>query len=367
MNDKQKARLEENVNKTLVLIQRFRDKDLGEQNTKASLIDPILDALGWDIRDPDEVHREYKPTSKDCPVDYALKLLRKARLFVEAKGLGETLSDRKWIAQVLGYAIVAGVEWCVLTDGDEYRIYNATAAVDAEEKLLCKIKLSEASPSESVKILELISKTNLEGNTLDDQWNSQFIDRRVKQTIQSMISTPDKGLVRLIRRRAAKLTAKEIVKSLRRLDVQIESPATITESVPSRKAKSENAPPQKAAHETGPKEPSRPQKEKARYAASLQDVIGARLLAAPCTLFRKYKGKTLEATLRPDGKVEFEGVVYDTCSSAAEFARSTVTGRKMNTNGWAFWQFTDKDGKKKNLFDARQRFLETKGYLPTQD
>jgi predicted type IV restriction endonuclease len=163
MNEQQVAHLEETVSKTLALIQRFRDKDLGEQNTKASLIDPILDALGWNIRDPDEVHREYKPTSKDCPVDYALKLLRKPRLFVEAKGLGETLSDRKWITQVLGYAIVAGVEWCVLTDGDEYRIYNATAAVDAEEKLLCKIKLSEASSADSVKTLVLISKTTLEG------------------------------------------------------------------------------------------------------------------------------------------------------------------------------------------------------------
>lgn len=367
MNEKQKARLEETVNKTVLLIQRFRDRDLGEQNTKASLIDPILDALGWDIRDPDEVHREYKPTSKDCPVDYALALLRKPRLFVEAKGLGETLSDRKWIAQVLGYAIVAGVEWCVLTDGDEYRIYNATAAVDAEEKLLCKIKLSEASAGESVRILELISKTNLEGNTLDDQWNSQFIDRRVKQTIQTMITTPDKGLVRLIRRRVAKLTAKEIVKSLRRLDVRIESPATIAESALSRKAKSENPPLQKEKHELGTEKPAKQPREKMKFAASLQDVIGANLLVVPCVLFRKYKGKTLEANLRADGKVEIEGVVYDTCSSAAEFARSTITGRRMNTNGWSFWQFADKDGKKKTLFDARQRFLEIKGHLPTQD
>lgn len=366
MNEKQKAHLEETVKKTVLLIQRFRDRDLGEQNTKASLIDPILDALGWDIRDPDEVHREYKPTSKDCPVDYALALLRKPRLFVEAKGLGETLSDRKWIAQVLGYAIVAGVEWCVLTDGDEYRIYNATAAVDAEEKLLCKIKLSEASPGESVKILELISKTNLEGNTLDDQWNSQFIDRRVKQTIHTMLSTPDKGLVRLIRRRTAKLTAKEIVKSLRRLDVRIESPSTIAGSVPSRKAKSETVPSPKATPETGPEKQSKPQKEKVKYAASLQDVIGASLLSVPCSLFRKYKGKMIKAMLLPAGKVEFEKVVYDSISAAAEFARSTVTGRKMNTNGWTFWQFVDKDGKKKTLFDARQQFLEMKGHLPTQ-
>jgi predicted type IV restriction endonuclease len=69
---------------------------------------PILEALGWDIRDWDEVHREYRGKSVDSPVDYALKIMRTPRLFLEAKGLGEDLSDRKWVAQVLGYATVAG-------------------------------------------------------------------------------------------------------------------------------------------------------------------------------------------------------------------------------------------------------------------
>src|SRR4051812_27830573 len=94
-------RLLEIIKATVQKVQRFKDRALGEQNTKASLIEPVLEALGWDVRDPDEVHREFKPTTKDCPVDYALKLFRKPRLFVEAKGLGEGLEDRKWITQVL--------------------------------------------------------------------------------------------------------------------------------------------------------------------------------------------------------------------------------------------------------------------------
>jgi hypothetical protein len=114
-------RLHEAIRDAVGKIRRFQDRKLGEQNTKASLIEPLLEALGWDVRDPDEVYREFKPTARDNPVDYALTILRKPRLFVEAKGLGETIADRKWIAQVLGYATVAGVEWCVLTDGDEYR------------------------------------------------------------------------------------------------------------------------------------------------------------------------------------------------------------------------------------------------------
>src|SRR5215207_2255246 len=65
-------------------IARYRDRSssIGEQNTKAALIEPILRALGWDIEDPEEVWREYRRRSVDNPVDYALMILRTPRVFV---------------------------------------------------------------------------------------------------------------------------------------------------------------------------------------------------------------------------------------------------------------------------------------------
>lgn len=61
---------------------RQRGETIGEQNTKAALIDPVLAALGWDVGDIEEVRREYRHTSKDNPVDYALLILRKPCLFI---------------------------------------------------------------------------------------------------------------------------------------------------------------------------------------------------------------------------------------------------------------------------------------------
>ena len=101
---------------------RTRKERIGEQDTKATLIDPLLSALEWNLEELDEVRREYKSKPQDNPVDYALFILRSPRLFVEAKDLNKDLNDRKWISQSLGYATVVGVEWCVLTNGDEYRI-----------------------------------------------------------------------------------------------------------------------------------------------------------------------------------------------------------------------------------------------------
>jgi predicted type IV restriction endonuclease len=78
---------------------------------------PVLRALGWDVGNLEEVQQEYKRRPRDKPVDYALLLLRTPRLFVEAKSLGQNLSDRRWANQIMGYATVAGVEWVVITNG----------------------------------------------------------------------------------------------------------------------------------------------------------------------------------------------------------------------------------------------------------
>jgi predicted type IV restriction endonuclease len=354
MADQQTARLLTVIKETVAKIARFQDRNLGEQNTKASLIEPVLEALGWDIRDPDEVHREFKPMTQDKPVDYALTLLRKPRLFVEAKGLGETLSDRRWIGQILGYATVAGVAWCVLTDGNEYRFYNAVVPLDADEKLFFRIKLSEGMEDESARILRLISRNDMAENLLEVLWKTHYVDRRVRNALQEMFTTRDKGVIRLIRRKVAELSPREINDSLRRLDIRIESPALVPETQGQGKA-------------LRPKrqKPGRKQRKegKAKYEVSLKDIISAGLLSPPLKLFRKYKGKVMEATLLPDGGVDFEGTRYNSCSTAAEVSRSTITGRRMNTNGWDWWQYLDPNGNKLTLFDARQRFMAMKGQI----
>jgi Restriction Enzyme Adenine Methylase Associated len=53
--------------------------------------------------------------------------------------------------------------------------------------------------------------------------------------------------------------------------------------------------------------------------------------------------------VRPDGKVEFDGQVYDSVSTAAGMARKSVVGAPTGqpfpqTNGWKFWQYADDGG-----------------------
>ena len=169
-----------------------------------------------------------------------------------------------------------------------------------------------------------------------------------------MLESRDKGLIRLIRKRTPKLSPKEIAQSLRRLEFRIESPALSFEPAKSTKAVLSLQKPKKVQRGAGKKAADT---RKIFGQVSLTSLIAASVLTAPVRLFRKYNGHGLEAVLLPSGKVEFQGEAYDTCSTAAEHARATVTGKKMNTNGWAFWQFMDPNGKKQTLDDARQRLL----------
>src|SRR3990170_524847 len=117
------------MNKLIQAIELIRQKlpglrrhSLKETPTRTIVIDAILEALGWDVRDPDEVQLEY-PTVDGKSVDYALKLNKRAVLLVEAKPLDDPLSDVKGITQVVGYASNDGIVWCVLTNGVHWKVY----------------------------------------------------------------------------------------------------------------------------------------------------------------------------------------------------------------------------------------------------
>lgn len=341
-------RLLDTIRSVAARVKKHGERRLGEQNTKAALVEPILEALGWDIREPDEVHREYKGKPQDCPVDYALKFRRKPRLFLEAKGLGEILADRRWVAQVLGYATVAGVEWCVLTDGNEYRFYNATASVDAEEKLLHHVRLTDVNAEEAARWLGLISRANLEQNRLDVLWMSHFVDRRVRAALLEKLTAPNRTVIRMVMERAPKLTSKQITDSIRRMDIRIDLPPALPQEVqPKTNGRGRSGKAAKGKRRGTPK----------RYDVELTDLLAAGVLRPNQRLTRRHKGQEIEAVLLPDGRVSVAGKAHASCSIAAQAALAAQTGQRRAINGWDFWQFSDEAGKPRTLSAARAAFL----------
>ena len=338
-----------------------RNENIGEQNTKAALIDPLLAALGWDVEDIDEVSREYRRKSQDNPVDYALFTLRSPRLFVEAKGLEKDLSDRKWISQVLGYATVVGVEWCVLTNGDEYRLYNAHAPVDVEQKLFRVVRISESDQEEyALETLELLSKEKMGENLLNVLWKAHFIDRHVSRTLGELLQNDDASLIRLIRKRTPELTPSEIRESLKRADIRIDFPvvSVSSQSLAREEIVDETTAPVEIVEKT-----KEGQKTLNIPGIKVSDLIRADLIDPPLKLEKVYKGAHLEAEIQPDGTIVFDGDTYKSLSLAAALARKSIIGapegrRYPQTNGWMFWKYWDSEtGRLEEIDILRQRYL----------
>ena len=225
-------RLREEIERVLAHMDRAGDRSdrLSEADTKAAFIDPILSALGWDLRDIFSVSREYRHRPQDNPVDYALFVARSPVLFVEAKSLNKDLSDYKWISQTISYANAAG-EWCALTNGDEYRIYNAFAKAEADKKLFRRFKISDHGDRNlAIETLLLLSSETLAEKRIDVLWKEQFVDRKVRDAVTRLFSELDERLVSLIVKKTDELRPAEVRNSLRRCDFDLRYPQTARKS-----------------------------------------------------------------------------------------------------------------------------------------
>ena len=122
-----------------------------EARTRTALIDPLLQALGWDVSDPQFVHIEPKGTNGWA--DYALmgNNGRTIVAFIEAKKLTDT---RTPLSQVVGYAVSENIEnntnvrYVLTTNGNNWDVYDivtqnavTTTSIQSEEPEAVAFKL----------------------------------------------------------------------------------------------------------------------------------------------------------------------------------------------------------------------------------
>ena len=117
-----------------------------EARTRPVLIDPLLEALGWDVEDPYRVQVEY-PIEKQYEVgrgfaDYVLMRDGKPLAVIEAKPLRSNLID-KATNQVLNYANARGIAYMVVSDGNTWRVFDVFMPVQLEDKIVTEFTISE--------------------------------------------------------------------------------------------------------------------------------------------------------------------------------------------------------------------------------
>ena len=114
-----------------------------EIRTRTALIDPLLNALGWDTANPSMVIPEYP--AGDGAADYALlKIAQSGQpqpiAFIEAKRLNEDLRPHR--AQALAYANIATVRYAGLTNGDRWELYEVFKEAPLDERRTLNVSIA---------------------------------------------------------------------------------------------------------------------------------------------------------------------------------------------------------------------------------
>ena len=129
-----------------------------ETRTRMALIDPLLQALGWDTTDPALVTPEYRVDVGWA--DYALRSAgNKPAAVIEAKRLGSIVENH--LDQAVGYCIQQGIAYAGVTDGSHWQLYRTFEPVPLVEKLVLDVSIAGAPAHEAALKLLLLWRPNL--------------------------------------------------------------------------------------------------------------------------------------------------------------------------------------------------------------
>lgn len=104
-----------------------------EPGTKAKLITPFVEALGWDKYDNSEWVFEYSDSMTELRVDYALfgGGSDQPNIVIEAKRIGKRLTEHE--QQIYDYLRIFDADYGVLTNGEQFNIYTTQGDNEAEK------------------------------------------------------------------------------------------------------------------------------------------------------------------------------------------------------------------------------------------
>ena len=170
--DRAKA-LEDALIKTIRRYHRMsqdRRDDMTEQETCTKFILPMLKALGWDVESIDDVRERHRTAYG--PSDYELLTGGMPRVVVETKRLSNGLDGHhiargkkvSYPTQAIQYAWNLRVDWVVLTNFKELRLYHSLAKTP-EEGLVFAMTVDDMLYR--LDDLSLLAKDSVESGRLD--------------------------------------------------------------------------------------------------------------------------------------------------------------------------------------------------------
>ena len=194
------------VRDKIITVGRKNDPD--EQNTKQSLILPVIEALGYDIHNTAEVELEYNVTRRR-KVDLAIMHGGTPVMIFECKRLSEEL-DGSNIGQLRDYFIrVQSASIGVLTNGAEYKFFrNSSGSVkEMDMRPFVEIDLEDEVSDDEIAMFRLFSKETFDEQRITEVSqemveNQEYRDNVVEYLLDQVgASRMDTELARLLARK----------------------------------------------------------------------------------------------------------------------------------------------------------------------
>ena len=146
-----------------------KDRDVNESDTVAVLNDIFADVLGYDKYV--DITSEFSIRGTYC--DLAVKIDDKVQYLIEAKAVGIELKDSH-VKQAIDYGANHGLQWVVLTNGVDWRVYRIRFEKPINFDLVCSFDFLSINPRDErdQELLFILSKEGVNKNVRED-----FYDR----------------------------------------------------------------------------------------------------------------------------------------------------------------------------------------------
>jgi predicted type IV restriction endonuclease len=186
-------------------------RDANEGDTRLLVTDFLCDGLGYD---------KYEDLTTEWAVrgefaDYGIRIDKQLVAFLECKRATTKLA-MKHLRQVEMYAVNEGVEWVILTNGSEWRVYHLTAGLPVVIDLAFTVDLLDPQTSVTRKVDRLfyLSRDALKRGQIEELWRTQLATSP-RQLAQALLSDTVVAAPRKEIRRTSKYAVEE--KELARL------------------------------------------------------------------------------------------------------------------------------------------------------
>jgi predicted type IV restriction endonuclease len=168
-------RLNAGIKRFQPILSASKARDDGEGDTVMIVTDMLGEIFGYDKYS--DVTAEYAIRSTYC--DLATKLDGTVQALIEVKAIGLELKDQH-VKQAVDYAANQGVDWVVLTNGVQWRVYNVIFGKPINQELVVEIDFCSLNPrsDQDLQSLYLFCKEGWIKSVLGDyQLQKQALSR----------------------------------------------------------------------------------------------------------------------------------------------------------------------------------------------